>query len=272
MSGTRTSVTFNGTDLTSLYIVSGWHAPLLGRDFDTVDIAGLDGQRFLGATLTPKTVTLSLTVRGTSLADRETAARTLAATLNVDGPKALTASFMDGRYYLAIPKSDADLTRFVNADTFEVSFLVPDPVAYGETKTVSNIAISAATNQRIDVAGTYPTMPDITLAVTRSSTSGDSYATFQVDHYGSANTAQDNTSTSIDFAELASGTSATTGTIYIYSAARRYKYSAHSNDDLLPMVSDWPVLVPGRNQLRFIPGTVTNIGGTASLTYTERWL
>ena len=275
MSGTRTSVTFNGVDLTSLYVVSGWHAPLLGRSFDTADITGMDGQRFLGATLTPKTITLSLTVKGTTLADRETAARTLAATLNVDGPKALTASFMGGKYYLAIPKSDADLTRFVNADTFEVQFYVPDPVAYGETKTVSNIAIASGTNQRIDVGGTYPALPTIKLAVSRSSTTGDSFVNFRVYHYGSANSSQGYDSVYVDFAELTAGTATATGTIYVFSAERRYTYDTTTNEKLLPLASDWPTLVPGRNQLS-IPqsGTtyITNLSGTMEVTYTERWL
>lgn len=269
---TRTTVTFNGVNLTDLYVVSGWHAPLLARNLDTIDISGLDGQRFLGTTLAPKTVTLSLTVKGSTLADREAAARTLAATLNVDEPKALTASFMDGLYYLAIPTSDSDLTRFVNADTFEVSFYVPDPVAYGETKTVSGISLASNASTRIDVGGNYPTLPTVKLSVSRSSTSGDSYVRFRIDHYGSASTSSGYTPTDIDFAGLARGSAATTGNIYVYSAERRYKYSGHVYDDLLPLGGDWPLLVAGRNQFRVPTGNVTNLTGTAEVTYTERWV
>ena len=272
MSGTRTTVTFNGVDLTSLYVVSGWHAPLLTRKLDTVDISGLDGQRFLGANLSPKKVTLRLTVKGTTLAAREEAARTLAATLNVDGLKPLTASFMGDLYYLAIPTSDADLTRFVNADTFEVSFHVPDPVAYGQTKTVSGIQLASGTNHRIDVGGNYPTLPTVKLAVTRAQTTGDSYVQFRMNHYGSSNSLQSYDFCAVDFADLVSGTATTSGTIYIYSAERRYVYVGSIRENMLPLVSDWPTLVAGRNQFNITSGSIVNLSGTAEVTFTERWV
>ena len=265
MSGTRTTVTFNGVDLTSLYVVSGWHTPLLGRSFDTVDIAGMDGERFLGSTLSPRTITLSLTVKGTSLADREAAARVLASTLAVDEPKALTASFMDGRYYLAIPRSDADLTRFVNADTFEVSFFVPDPVSYGELKTVSITSVDYGTRINFTVGGNYPTFPTVSINARKASTTGASSFAF----YTNRQSAQE-TYTYVDLAAVISG-SLLAETITIDSASRTFR--AGFNDKMLPLVSDWPLLQPGSNQLFFSEGgSSAGSSGSGTLTYRERWL
>lgn len=259
MSDTRTTVTFNGVSLTSLYIVSGWHTPLLARDFDTVDIAGLDGQRFLGATLSPRTITLSLTVRGRTLEEREEAARVLAATLAVDEPKPLSASFMDGRYYLAIPKSDSSLTRFVNADTFEVQFLVPDPVAYGDLVTIDVPDVSRY--YYFDVGGNYPTLPTVVMDLTRQSTSGDSYLTFSVGNTG------DSRMTHIDLTDVM-GPSETSAHLTVDSQARRY--TSGNTLKMLPLAGDWPVMGPGSSSYGAF-GRL-NCSGSGTITYRERWL
>ena len=259
----RTTVTFNGVNLSNLYVVSGWYTPLLGRNFDTVDISGLDGQRFLGVNLAPRTITLSLTVKGTTLAERETAARALAATLAVDEPKPLTASFMDGRYYLAVPSSDSDLHRFVNADTFEVSFLVPDPVAYGELKTVSFDRLNSM--GRVNVGGTYPTLPTISFpGATRSSTSGQSYFTVRV--YDNS----DYVSLTLDLSAVMSGS--TTSRDLVVDCENR-RYTVQGTERLLPLVSDWPYLAPNANA-RMALGTYSNCSTTTpvSVTFRERWL
>ena len=253
----RTTVTFNGVNLSNLYVVSGWYTPLLGRNFDTVDISGMDGQRFLGVNLASRTITLSLTVKGTTLAERETAARTLAATLAVDEPKPLTASFMDGRYYLAVPSSDSDLHRFVNADTFEVSFLVPDPVAYGELRTVSF--------ERVNVGGAYPPLPTISFpGATRSSTSGQSYFTVRV-YDGS-----DYTSLTLDLAAVMSGS--TTSRDLVVDCENR-RYTVQGTERLLPLVSDWPYLAPNANA-RMSLSNYSNCSTTTpvNVTFRERWL
>lgn len=267
----RTTVTFNGVTLTDLYVVRGWYTPLLGRNFDTVDIAGMDGQRFLGARLTPRSITLSLVVKGTSLTEREAAARTLAETLAVDEPKPLTASFMDGRYYLAIPRSDADLTRFVNADSFEVEFYVPDPVSYGETKTVEIPSINYDTSVSFTVGGNYPTLPTMRFTVHKSSTSPTTPSTFAF-YVHDVNVRYTNgLYTYIDVHDVIRGSSLD-GTFTIDSTSRTLA-RVSSDPVLLPLVSDWPILEPGGNRIYFSEGgTSYGCTGTGMLTFTERWL
>lgn len=263
----RTTVTFNGVNISNLYVVSGWHTPLLGRNFDVVDISGMDGQRFLGATLAPRTITLSLTVKGVTLAEREAAARTLAAALAVDEPKPLTASFMGGRYYLAIPKSDADLHRYVNADTFDVDFYVPDPVSYGDLVTV-NISSIVSASSYFEVGGTYPTLPKLVISASRTNVNDPSYFGFSLARRESGLTSV-LTYTYIDL-KAVMGTSYS-GTITVDSGVRKYTSGSSTGVKPLPLVSDWPLLMPGT--MRYVSEAATsNCSGSIVMTYRERWL
>lgn len=155
----RTVVTFNGHDLTQDYYVSDLRNSLLPKTVETQDVPGSDGALFKGSHLGPRTITLTLTAMGSVIEDRQEAARTLAGWLNVDEPKPLAISIDGGIYYLAIPTSENDATRYMNATSFEVEFICPDPVAYGDDFEDAFFAPSELT---FDVGGNYPTMPLIT--------------------------------------------------------------------------------------------------------------
>ena len=69
--GQRTKVTFNGTDLTEAYVVSDLRTSLLPRTVATQQVAGRDGTAYMGASMAERSITLTLTARGRTPAERQ---------------------------------------------------------------------------------------------------------------------------------------------------------------------------------------------------------
>lgn len=245
----RTTVTFDGHDLTANYHVSNLRVALLPRDISSVNIPGMDGARFTGAQLAAKDITLTLTAMGSTLAARQTAARTLASYLAVDEPKPLAISVDGGLYYMAIPTSESEASIYRNATRFDVIFRALDPVMYGEEKTVS---LTNSSNKTFDVGGTYQTMP----AITSSDAKGRS---------SSAQYVQINDAISGEYIRVPVPYGDDTHTVTIDCAKRTASVDGATVG--IDLSSDWLTLKPGSNTLRRIYGS-----GTFAVTYRERWL
>lgn len=245
----RTTVTFNGHDLTADYIVSNLRVPLLPRTLETVDVPGMDGALLSSVRLAQRTVTLTLSAMGTDLEQRQAAARSLAAILAVDEPKPLYIGIDSGIYYMAVPNSEDDPERYVNATSFEVAFECPDPVAYGELKTLT---VPAGGSLTFTVGGTYPAKPTASLSVTPTASNRLWKLALEDGTY---------------LAYTIPGTGTTARAIAADCAARTLKV-----DNVVKMLAadaDWLVLAPGSH-------TLTNQGnataGATTVTYRERWL
>ncbi len=159
----KTTVTFDGVELTSMFVVSDLRRPLAPRNVALVDVPGRDGALFANATQATFEVSMTLTVRSRDLRERSAAVRALAALLTVPEPRPLAIGDDGGLYYMAIPSSDQDGERFVNAERFEVKFTCPDPWLYGEARTAT---IPSGGSVEVEVGGTAPTWPTITAAAT----------------------------------------------------------------------------------------------------------
>ena len=246
----RTVVTFNGVTLTNSFKVSDLRNALLPRNIKTAEVAGRDGTLFTGVTLAPRSIGLTLTVIDQSMAGRQAAARTLASALAVSEPKPLSLSVDGGLYYMAIPVAEADGAQFVNAVRYEVIFECPDPVAYGEEKTV---VVPSGGSKTIAVGGTYPTKPLVTTQLTCSaddqywmlSDSADGYLSYAMDYTG------------------------TTVTHDLAADCEKRILTLDSNAVLLAPSADWLELTPGAHTL-----TLSGSYGTHDTTikYRERWL
>ncbi len=236
----RTTVTFNGTDLTAAYVASNLKVSLLPRTLGGVDVPGRDGRLYTGARMAAKTITMTLTVRDTTPAGRQAAARALAAALAVSEPKPLAISHDGGLYWMAIPSSDSDGRRYLAATSFEVRFTAYDPVMRGTQRTVS---VPSGGSLALTVGGTYPTMPTITANATPS---------------GGVWKLQKEDGSYLSIALPARRA------IVCDCEARTLTVAG----DVWPLApdADWLVLEPGSHTLA-MTGT-----GAATVTYTERWL
>ena len=248
----RTKVYFDGHELTRDYYVSDLKTSLLPRRIGTQEVPGRDGTVFTGSTLGERSIKLTLTVHNMDMGRRQAASRALASILAVDEPKPLAISIDDGLYYMAIPKSDGDATRWLNSTSFDVEFACPDPVAYGEEKvvTVPNTGTKSVT---FTVGGTYPTQPTVAANIV-SADEGDDWRLALED------------GTYLYYEPVYSG-AVYTESLVADCAKRTLKLDG--NTRLLIPSADWLIFEPGEHTLTLSGDAV---GGAATVTYRERWL
>ena len=129
-------LTFNGHDFSTLCTYGDPVITLLDSKPDTRDVSGRNGAAFIGMTYGVATVAFTLAVTGDA-ATRRSSLSTLGSWLMVDEPKHLVLPDTSDRYYLAVPSGGLQLTRGIGGEIAQVTFILTDPVAYGETKTAS---------------------------------------------------------------------------------------------------------------------------------------
>lgn len=152
----RTTVTFDGNDLTQRFGVGDLQRPLMPREGEYVSVPGADGALFVGVTDATRTVRLTLTYLDADPAERMEAFRELASWLHVDSPRALAISEDGGLWYKAMPNAKADGARALNADSFVVEFTC-DSCLYGEAVTEHLGVTAGADTATFVVGGTLPT-------------------------------------------------------------------------------------------------------------------
>ena len=240
----RTIVTFNGVDLTASYYVSDLRTPLLPRELGMQEVPGRDGMLFTGTRLAKRTIQLRFTTMSKDMATRRAAARALASILAVDEPKPLNISVDGDLYYMAVPNSPGEDTNWMNATSFEVDFECPDPVAYGEKKTLT---VPSGGSLTFTVNGTYPTMPKISVA---SAANTEVYWLLSLENG--------------DF--FAVTLPAGVGAVPIVADCEQRTLKVNGSVAMLQPYADWLVFAPGQHRLT-MDGT-----GAATIEYYERWL
>lgn len=241
----RTKVYFDGNELTRGFVVSDLRVSMLPKNVETVAVPGRDGTLYQGATLAERSVTLTLTVRERTQRALEEATRSLAAALDVDAPAPLAISIWGGLYLMAIPVSDGDGARKVNAVSYEVTFRATDPSFHGGTRTVE---IPSGDSATFRVRGTLPCAP--ILEVTGARGDSNNNWTLMLDD-GSFMRVQ-----------LPSGSASR---IVADCESRTLKVNGATK--VLSPESDWMVLGRGDRTV-----TMTGTASTATLTFHERWV
>lgn len=241
----RTTVTFDGTRLTDLYDVSDLRTSLLPRTIGSVVVPGRDGALHTGTRLATRTVTLTLTVRGAGIEERQEAARMLAEILAVDEPAPLAISIDGGLFYMAMPESTGDVARFFNANRTEVTFTCLDPTLHGTREAWS---LTSGGSTSITVGGTYPTMPLVEVTGARNGSGGFWRLTLDGGDYL--------------IATIPAGVTSAP----IVADCERRVLRVNGSVTLLQPAADWLVLEPGTHTLA-MTGT-----GTGTISFEERWL
>lgn len=222
---------------------------MLARELGTVDVPGMDGELPTGQTLAAFDLGLTLTVMGREPSAREAVRQRLADMLNTAGEAPLAISEDNGLWYKARFQSTSDGSRSVNAESFDATFRISDPVRYGALRTVN---IPAGGSAAFHVDGTYPTMPTVSVDIEV----GDGTDQWQL-------RLEDGSYLLCDEPEGASGTELAT-----FDCPSR-TLTVGTDVVMMPGIADWLVLAPGDHVLT-MGGDATS--GAATVTFYERWL
>lgn len=238
------SLIFDGHDFSTLFTYGDPSFSILNSQPVLEDVNGRNGQAFLGMTYGSSEVSFTVGLID-SAANRRAAFSQLGQWLMVDEPKPLYLPDTPDRYYLAVPSGPVELERCIGADKAEVSFVLVDPIAYGETKTATVPSGGSAT---INVGGTAPTHPIIAAASAVRNTSALQWG-IRMDNqkYVYVDTGSDSArKVDIDCGER---------TCKVANAVK-----------LPTLLSTWLTFTPGSHTLNMAYGT-----GAATVSWVERW-
>lgn len=237
-------VSFDGHDLTSLFVVSHELARGLPKwEPVLVDVPARVGTIYGGTRALPLEITLQLCPRSLDRDTRHESFRTLAGWLAVSEPRQLVLGDEGGRYRLAVPTDTAEITPYLDGDVVEVKLTCPDPRLYGETKTKT--VGTSATN--VTIGGTAATA--LTVSVTATPNSSGNWTLTNI------------TTGEYILVKLATGSS---HAVAIDCAKRTLTVDGAVK--ALSTDSDWLVLDPATYSLRVTAGS-----GTATLSWREMW-
>lgn len=223
---------------------------MLPRTLGAVSVPGMDGELPTGQALAPFDLGLTLTIMGRDPSLRELVRQQLAAQLNVDGEAPLAISEDGGLWYKARPTAQAEGVRSVNAESFDVTFRISDPVRYGTLRTVT---VPQGGSVTFTVGGTYPTMPNVTATIDV----GDGTEQWRL--------GLDDGSYLLCYAPSTSGQSSYD---VAFDCSQRV-LTVGGEVIMLPAIADWLVLAPGEHTLT-MSGDASS--GAATVTFYERWV
>jgi predicted phage tail component-like protein len=237
---------FDGVDYSSLIDVASIEMPALptaAADLRTA--TGRDGALLAGNPLEPMTIKVKarLAVDSIDPRDIQRAWALVAAGMRTDGPRQLNLT--SDVYRMAVLTDAVPLDYASYSAIAELTFVCPDPVAYGDERTVTVPSGGSAT---FEVGGTYPAMPAIAASAVRD---GSSHVWgIRLDDG--------------DFVHVATG-SASARNVAVDCAKRTC--TVQGTPSMITTDSDWLVLEPGTHTLAMDNGT-----GAATVTFVERWL
>lgn len=156
---TKTEVTFNGVNLTDSFVVSDLVRPFLQRTVDMTSVDGRDGSIYRSSRYDAIEVRMRLTFLSEDKGARVMALANLVKALDVDEPAPLYVSDDNGWYYLAVPKG-GDISRWIGAESFPLTFVCPDPARYG-----SIISTSPSTTGTTALGGNIASYPKYRLTL-----------------------------------------------------------------------------------------------------------
>lgn len=236
---------YAGHRLDQLFIASNLKVKLPQPTPDLRTVSGRDGQAVQGATLGVGTISVELSKTTGTDAERRAAYSQLWAWLNIKSPQPLRLGSTSDPYYLVMPSSGGDVTRYIKAETVTAEFTIIEPARFGATRTAS---LSGSTAQNITVAGTYPTW--LKIESTNATRNASGLWGVQVDNQ--------------DYVCVALPTAAAS-VVTIDSAEHLAEVDGAAI--MITLDSDWLRLEPGTHSVKINKGS-----GSATISWVERWL
>ena len=207
----------------------------------TQEVPGRDGARLVRSKLGTLAIPVKVRLKARRGDDVSDLRHMLAAMLRSEEPAPLVLPDDPTRYHLAVLDGSSDLDRLWYTGSAELTFLCPDPVAYGEARKAA-MGASVAVN----VAGTHPTAPVITARP------------------GSASRYRVTLRDTGEHVEVSAAFNASS-VLVIDCAAQHCTVNGASADRYVALSSDYFDLAPGLNR-------IAATSGTAVVEWRERWL
>lgn len=152
------SFSFGGHDFADMLLVSGISRSIApGRRIETVEAPGMDGAHVRVAGLEPLEISLTCRIARMDAEGMAFARRRLAELLCGDEPRDLVLPDEPDKRMKAVYQGGGELSRLFAWPEAELSFLCPDPVAYGRRRSAS---VDGSAD--IVVGGTHPARPVVT--------------------------------------------------------------------------------------------------------------
>jgi len=149
---------FNGTLIGDYCICGAPKVTVLNSENTFSNSMRERGALLLGRKLGMTKVSFPVTFTGTN-AERRLKISQLAMKLDTASPANLyLPDTPDGWFYKAVHDGELELERHYGADSAELSFVLTDPIAYGERKSVT---VPSGGSVSVTVDGTAPTLPSI---------------------------------------------------------------------------------------------------------------
>lgn len=237
---------FDGVDYSSLIDVAFIDMPALptaAADLRTA--TGRDGALLAGNPLEPLEIKVKARLAVDSIDPREIqrAWALVAAGMRTEGPRQLNLT--NDVYRMAVLTDAVPLEYNSYSAIAELTFVCPDPVAYGDERTVT---VPSGGSVTFEVGGTYPAKPTIAADAVRDGTSG--VWGVRLDDG--------------DYIHVATGSSSARE---VEVDSGRRTCTIEGDPSMITTDSDWLVLDPGMHTLAMDKGT-----GAATVTFVERWL
>lgn len=238
-------VTFDGHRLNDVCNVSNVKHPVVSRQNTSKVVPGRDGSVLTSSSLSNSSASMKLSFIGGTESERLEAMATVESWLNVSEPRPLSFSNDGGLYYMAVPANKGERRDSVNGTKISnVSFLITDPVRYGESKSIA----SSSSSTTIQVGGNYRTAVDIASQdAARDATTG--LWGLRIDNGDYIRVALDS------------------GSHAVLMRSTDYYCTVDGSLKLPTTDSDWVVLEPGEHTISRELGT-----GSFTLDWVERWL
>lgn len=241
-------LTYDGHDLSTMFICGDPQMTILNATPNTVDLVGRNGSAFIGMKYGNSTVTFTVVASGTAL-ERRNAFSTLGAWLDVTEPKRLVLPDTPDRYYLAVPSGGVELQRALNGEAAQLVFELVDPVAYG----INENSVFSYNNSSITITVGGTAATDINI---RTSTGYWSRPDATTGLWGFA-------TESGEFSHLAIGT---TGDISGSINSEQRRCTVNANPRTLTLDSVWLRLAPGEHTITRDYGS-----GRFTVSWHDRW-
>lgn len=150
------TVCFDGHDLSQLVLVTGVTRQIIpARRITQTQVPGMDGELLSSVELDSMEVVVSCVIRGRLMEEVTEARRVLASCLSSRVPARLVLPDEPYTYLMAVYEGGAEPSDLARNPEVELTFLCPDPVAYGARRT-------AEAPGRLKVGGNHRTWPVVT--------------------------------------------------------------------------------------------------------------
>lgn len=221
-----------------LYVSEIDRVVMPSRRFNRTSREGHDGEHVKALGLEALEIKVNVHLMKNEVLELAEMRRKLASLLFTDTAQKLILPDEPDRFYYAYYEGGADLDRLFRWPSCELTFLVPDPIAYGRERSTT-VSTTAAT---IKTGGTYKSYPTVKVTTT----------------------AKEFTLTNVTTGDFVTVSTTSTASKAIIIDMEQQRVTVNGTDHPVTLDSDFFAL-EGTQQLK----TST---GTATITWNERWL